>query len=187
MAKKKGYCTNFGNCSIADAHSLVDVDEANFVCPECGLDLREVRQKPIQWKYVLLAVVCLAVASMIIFWPKPKPPQPIDTIPVETIPKPVDTNDDTSSVIRHNEKGDCTLGYGRYHGPIDDNNMPDGEGGVVIVTTDCELPYSNDEKGSVAATLGVGDKIVNTCFAHGKIISGTIVFSDGGKKFVRFE
>jgi phosphate transport system substrate-binding protein len=44
---RKGKCTDFGACSLADKQELIQVpDGAEFVCPECGRALAEVRREP---------------------------------------------------------------------------------------------------------------------------------------------
>lgn len=37
---KSGKCSNFGNCSLADAHTVIETPSgADFVCTECGKPL----------------------------------------------------------------------------------------------------------------------------------------------------
>lgn len=44
MATRQGKCTNFGNCEVADHQKVVPVPQgADFVCPECGRELTEIR------------------------------------------------------------------------------------------------------------------------------------------------
>ncbi len=40
MARKYGRCANYGECSLADSHKVIDSTEDNFVCAECGKPLR---------------------------------------------------------------------------------------------------------------------------------------------------
>lgn len=42
MARKYGRCANYGECSLADSHKVIDSTEDNFVCAECGKPLRVV-------------------------------------------------------------------------------------------------------------------------------------------------
>lgn len=51
---KKGRCINFGNCKIADTKEIVEVNLGDeFMCPECGGMLVEVKRKP---KRILLLI-----------------------------------------------------------------------------------------------------------------------------------
>lgn len=44
MATRQGRCTNFGNCEVANQQKIVPVPQgADFVCPECGRELTEIR------------------------------------------------------------------------------------------------------------------------------------------------
>lgn len=45
MAIKKGKCTNFNECDLADNHEVQEVDSANFICEECKQPLSEVQIK----------------------------------------------------------------------------------------------------------------------------------------------
>jgi serine/threonine-protein kinase PpkA len=40
MARKSGRCGNYDGCGKALSHALIEADEFNFVCPECGKPLR---------------------------------------------------------------------------------------------------------------------------------------------------
>lgn len=42
MAKIKGICKNFDNCTKADANEVQEVESTEFVCAECGKPLEEV-------------------------------------------------------------------------------------------------------------------------------------------------
>ena len=44
MATRRGKCTNFGNCEVANQQKIISVPQgADFVCPECGRELSEMR------------------------------------------------------------------------------------------------------------------------------------------------
>ena len=44
MAMRKGRCTNYDGCSKADKDEILEIDELDdFVCPECGHELEELR------------------------------------------------------------------------------------------------------------------------------------------------
>lgn len=44
MATRKGRCTNYDGCSKADKDEILEIDELDdFVCPECGHELEEIR------------------------------------------------------------------------------------------------------------------------------------------------
>ena len=40
MARKYGRCANYGECTLADTHKVIDSTEDNFICTECGKPLR---------------------------------------------------------------------------------------------------------------------------------------------------
>jgi phosphate transport system substrate-binding protein len=42
VAIRRGRCTNFGNCSVADKGQILQVpDGADFICPECSRPLTD--------------------------------------------------------------------------------------------------------------------------------------------------
>ena len=44
MATRQGKCTNFGNCEVANEQKIIPAPQgADFVCPECGRELSEIR------------------------------------------------------------------------------------------------------------------------------------------------
>lgn len=67
MAKKKGICRNYGECELADNREIQEVESTDFVCsnPECGQELYEIPtpSSPVKWKYILLALVVLALVG----------------------------------------------------------------------------------------------------------------------------
>ena len=70
--KRKGFCTNFGNCKNADNKIPVEVDiSADFVCTECNRDLIELNEKKF-WKkynkkYIAIGAIILVVAFGVYF------------------------------------------------------------------------------------------------------------------------
>jgi len=44
MTKKYGRCANYGECTLADNHKVIDSTEDNFICSECGKPLRAAPQ-----------------------------------------------------------------------------------------------------------------------------------------------
>ena len=50
MPVRQGKCIDFGACALADKRELIQIpDGAEFVCPECGRALQEVRGKSQAW------------------------------------------------------------------------------------------------------------------------------------------
>jgi len=68
---RKGLCTNFGNCKNADSKIALELSiAADFVCPECGRDLTEVKgRNPIPWPKVLLfAGIPTVIIALVLFF-----------------------------------------------------------------------------------------------------------------------
>ena len=70
--KRKGLCTNFGNCKNAESKLPIEVDiTADFICPECSRDLTELVEKNF-WKslkkktVIVVVIVLLAVLGIYI-------------------------------------------------------------------------------------------------------------------------
>ncbi|MBQ8530690.1 MAG: Ig-like domain-containing protein [Parabacteroides sp.] len=63
MPKKTGICLNIGNCSKARKKEIQTVEAANFVCEECGRELKEKKAKgggP-NWKPIVGGVAAAAI------------------------------------------------------------------------------------------------------------------------------
>lgn len=45
--ERKGICKNVGVCSKANKIQVITDDDADFVCPECGEELQEVKDEPV--------------------------------------------------------------------------------------------------------------------------------------------
>ena len=73
MVQRKGSCTNFGNCTVADSKQIVEVPEtANFICPTCSKQLAEVGgrgSRPVVPIVITLAVV---VAALLLLHKQPR-------------------------------------------------------------------------------------------------------------------
>ncbi len=72
MSLKKGKCINIGNgCNIADNHKIVEIpDGSNFICPDCGSELLEVKNgtKPVfNWKKVMIPLLIILVIGVVIY------------------------------------------------------------------------------------------------------------------------
>lgn len=66
MAKKAGRCKNYDGCAKAKQHTVIDADEFNFVCPECGSGLADyVRPKPTGPNWPLLVGLGLVAAGAV--------------------------------------------------------------------------------------------------------------------------
>lgn len=63
---RKGQCTNFGNCSIADDQRVIELELTDdFICPECGDELEEVLEKKSKInpkKLMITGIVILFIA-----------------------------------------------------------------------------------------------------------------------------
>lgn len=70
---RKGICTNFTQCSLADNGVVQEVPlNEDFICSngDCGCELEEVRSKK-KWKPILIAVgVVVLVVIVILLWPE---------------------------------------------------------------------------------------------------------------------
>lgn len=67
---RKGICTNIGNdCKNADSKLPLEVSlTADFICPECGRELLEIKgPTPIRWKKILLFTISPLVIGLLIF------------------------------------------------------------------------------------------------------------------------
>ena len=66
MAKVKGICKNYDNCSLADKDVIQEVESTEFVCAECGKPLYEAGGKgpkpsfPPKWLKIAIAVLIIA-------------------------------------------------------------------------------------------------------------------------------
>ena len=63
---RKGRCTNFLNCPLADNENVQEVQPGNdFKCSHCGLDLEEINDKPqrnlLLWALLIIALITIAV------------------------------------------------------------------------------------------------------------------------------
>ena len=68
MATRQGKCTNFGNCEVANQQKIVPVPQgADFVCPECGRELSEIRLAAAGNHNALIGGVILVVLLLAAF------------------------------------------------------------------------------------------------------------------------
>ncbi len=68
MLEKKGKCTNFGNCDIADKREEITISEGEeFICTECEKDLTEIVQ-PTKIPKTLISLLSLIMAIIINFY-----------------------------------------------------------------------------------------------------------------------
>src|SRR6516165_7139062 len=66
MASQQGICINFGGCSKADKHEIVNIPQGtDLVCPECGSRLK-VRQASSAIPRGLIVVGLVFVAIVIV-------------------------------------------------------------------------------------------------------------------------
>lgn len=88
MVQRKGRCTNFGNCSVADNKQIVEVPEtANFVCPTCSRQLAEVggrRSGPLVPIVITLGLVSIVAAFLLLNKQRPG----VQTPPATSAPVP---------------------------------------------------------------------------------------------------
>ena len=68
MAKVKGICKNYDNCSLADKDVIQEVESTEFVCAECGKPLYEAGGKgpkpPFPPKWLKIAIAVLIIAGL---------------------------------------------------------------------------------------------------------------------------
>jgi predicted RNA-binding Zn-ribbon protein involved in translation (DUF1610 family) len=68
LATRQGKCTNFGNCEVANQQKIVPVPQgADFVCPECGRELTEIRVAVAGNKNALFGGIILVVLLLAAF------------------------------------------------------------------------------------------------------------------------
>ena len=61
---KRGQCINFGNCSKANSKEILEVKVGeDFICPECGGSLVEVKDSPFPWWIVAVAAALLLLGG----------------------------------------------------------------------------------------------------------------------------
>lgn len=64
---RKGRCTNFLNCPLADNENVQEVQPGNdFKCSHCGLDLEEIIDKP-NHRLLWLLIATAVVAAIVLF------------------------------------------------------------------------------------------------------------------------
>lgn len=80
MARKYGRCANYGECTLADSHKVIDSTEDNFICPECNKPLRlaAVAEPPVRdngtrknvnfLRWLLFLLLLLLLGSGIAAW-----------------------------------------------------------------------------------------------------------------------
>ena len=61
---KRGQCINFGNCSKANSKEILEVKVGeDFICPECGGSLVEVKDTPFPWWIMAVAAALLLLGG----------------------------------------------------------------------------------------------------------------------------
>lgn len=97
-----------------------------------------------------------------------------DTVTVtDTVEKVV-----KQTVVVNNSLNNYNLGWGLYTGQAS-NGKPDGIGDIKVTKT-----YTIDLKsGGKTITVNSGDQIVNAKFENGKLVRGTVKFTDGTTKY----
>ena len=139
---KKGRCLNIGNCPKANTKEIIEVGIGeDFVCPECGVQLVEVKETNVL-PYVIGGVVVAALVVAGIVWgpqainsfkteektvvepdtveqveqvTEAAPEQKVDETTVEYKDIPVET---TPVVSVQNGQGTIDFGYAKYEGSI---------------------------------------------------------------------
>lgn len=187
--KRKGVCTNFGQCEKADNHEIQEVPLGDsFVCsnPGCGKELTEIKSRPSRKIYWIASVVlvCAAIVFYLIFHEKHDKD---DTVIVDStkvsdtnIVEPhlhgdtIDNNRRKINVPRPrppkppkgDDENESAVEWGEYNGPKDEDGRAHGIGTVTKVT--------NEYKLDAVHKLNIGDRIENARFKHGELVSGTI-------------
>lgn len=61
---KRGQCINLGNCSKANSKEILEIKVGeDFICPECGGSLVEVKDTPFPWWIVVIAAAVLLLGG----------------------------------------------------------------------------------------------------------------------------
>mgnify|MGYP004545017787 CR=1 FL=1 len=212
MAKTKTYkCTNYGICTEAEKETIfqeTDIEEVDgkFVCPKCGQELEEIKQKPgVNWKLVVIIAAVLVAAGGAVYLSCFKgksnggndPQSGIDTsigpTPVDT-PKvnPADTPKvsgqqiDSSDTItpppvidpKPEQQPQVATSYNLGWGTYDGpmHNGKPNGTGVIIVTKTYNIDLKDMSSRKVTVTKG--DIIKEAYFKNGKLISGYIHYAN---------
>ena len=102
MARKYGRCANYGECTLADSHKVIDSTEDNFICSECGKPLRVASQSAseggavgskmtmFKWFLPILLFLLIGVAGVAAWqlWPS-SAAQPITPAVAPSLPSQV--------------------------------------------------------------------------------------------------
>ena len=197
--KRKGICTNFGQCDKADKHEVQEVNPGeSFVCsnPSCGKELTEIKSKSSKNPYRVLGLVALCVVVLLfLLFRNCKGNHNeviVDTTIVDTIvddtpivkdTTKVDTTVKNGTTIRDNGRDDerrrtvithepvRAVRWGDYVGHKDADGIAHGTGTVTRVTNEYSLGGGR--------ILRIGDRIENANFVHGDLVSGKIYTRDG--------
>lgn len=205
-------CTNYGVCAEADKETIfqeTDLEEVDgkFVCPKCGQELEEIKQKP-KGNWILIAAIAAVLvaggSAYYLLGVKGKggkgphnpdgcgPSQIVDTpkvnhggdstdttTPPDTL-NPVDPQPDPQPDPRPDPQPVAktyNLGWGTYEGPMK-GGRPHGLGGEVIITKSHTIDLKNGSYKQVTK----GDRLVNTKFKDGKLVQGYIHHPGGGQE-----
>lgn len=90
--ERKGICKNIGVCSKANKVQIITDEEAEFVCPECGEKLEEVKELPAEEPksnkkplLILIALVVIAaIVTCILLFSKSTPEQEESSVVADT-------------------------------------------------------------------------------------------------------
>lgn len=112
MGMRKGKCTNFGNCAIADTRQVVEVPQGNdFLCPDCKRNLTESgggTAAPSRLPAVLIVGVVLLLGAAAGAWLLLKPAKkPVDSA---ATPAPVAVSTTSAGAVALKLHGSTTIG-----------------------------------------------------------------------------
>lgn len=211
--KRYGVCENFDACNKAKTGEKIELDELDdFICPECHSDLREIQvAKKLNRKWIggaVMLVIGIALAIYFVCFRTPYVSKLSDnTPPADTLitdeggklqnptggeGEPQDSIDRKGELQESTGEGGVTephpeplriidLGYATYEGPHK-NGKPHGPGGKLTFKKN----YTLDLKKMPAEYVEVkdGDYMIDVKFNNGRLVQGTIYFTNGTHKWI---
>ena len=192
-AGRTGICLNTDNCQKAKDKEKIVVRTGDFVCPECGNELHEIKEAPKQKNWKLIGGIAAAVVAIIVLiiclFPsgndaptqEPQPKTPPKEVPPVAVPKDTLTNQDTTEVETNIEtqtevstipEGAIAVEGGYYEG-ASRNGLPHGSGIITYLKATKIVP----SKDYVAQP---GETVTGT-FRDGKLMTGTWTQKNGNK------
>ena len=177
MPKKTGVCLNIGNCSKARKKEIQTVETSNFVCEECGRDLKEKKGGSGSGDKKLIAAILAAIILLAgggaSWWFLSD--QSGETIVVEE-PK---TGGDSEGPILLEPTSGTDLGSFTWTGAVDENGLPHDTNGRMFFKKRQRISQTDDQERYAEE----GESIVGE-YVHGKLVQGKWYKKDGNVEVI---